>query len=48
MNSLKQLKIAFPNSPWPWAYIWEGLLSEGYCDLDLGDLASGGLSFGGA
>ena len=30
-NSLKQLKTANPNSPW--AYIREGLLSEGYLRL---------------
>ena len=33
-NSLKQLKTA--NSPW--AYIWEGLLSEGFLCLRFGGL----------
>ena len=37
-NSLKQLKIAKPNSPW--AYIWEGL-SEGYLRQRFGGLIFG-------
>ena len=35
-NSLKQLKIAITNSPW--AYIREGLLSEGFLCLRFGRL----------
>ena len=46
-NSLKQLKTASTNSPW--AYIREGLVSEGFLRLRFGgELFSGGLSFGGA
>ena len=43
-NGLKQLKTANLNSPQ--AYIWEGLLSEGYLHLRFGGLFSGGLIFG--
>ena len=39
-------KTASFNSPW--AYIWEGLLSEGFLRLRFGGLFSGGLIFGGA
>ena len=42
-NSLKQLKTARTNSPW--AYVWEGSLSEGFLCLRFGDLFSGGLIF---
>ena len=38
-NSLKQLKTASSNSPW--AYIREGLLSEGYLRLRFGKLIFG-------
>ena len=38
-NSLKQLKTANPNRPW--AYFWEGLLSEGYLRLRFGGLIFG-------
>ena len=38
-NSLKQLKTANSNSPW--AYIREGLLSEGYLHLRFGGLIFG-------
>ena len=38
-KSLKQVKTANPNSPW--AYIWEGLLSEGYLRLRFGGLIFG-------
>ena len=39
-------KTASTNSPW--AYIWEGLLSEGFLQLRLiGGLFSGGLILGG-
>ena len=38
------IKTASTNSPW--AYIREGLLSEGYLRLRFGGLLSGGLSFG--
>ena len=45
-NNLKQLKIASTNSPW--AYIREGLLSEGYLRLRFGGgLFLGGLILGG-
>ena len=37
-NSLKQLKTASTNSPW--AYIQEGLLSEGFLRLRFGGLLS--------
>ena len=40
-NSLKQLKTTSTNSPW--AYIWEGLLSERFLRLRFGGLFSGGL-----
>ena len=40
------MKTASTNSPW--AYIREGLLSEGYLCLIFGGLFSGGLIFGGA
>ena len=33
-NSLKQVKTATTNSPW--AYIWEGLFSEGFLRLRFG------------
>ena len=42
-NSLNQLKTAGTNSRW--AYIWEGLLSEGFLRLTFGGLISGGLIF---
>ena len=42
-NSLKQLTTASTNSPW--AYIREGLLSEGFCVWDLEGLFSGGLIY---
>ena len=42
-SSLERLKTANPNSPW--AYIREGLLSEGYLRLRFGGLFSGGLIF---
>ena len=45
-NSLKQLTKASTNSPW--AYIWEGLLSEGYLRLRFGRLIFGGAYFWGA
>ena len=45
-NSLKQLKTASTNSPR--AYIWEGVLSEGFLRLRFGGLFSGGLIFAGA
>ena len=38
-NSLKQVKTANPNSPW--AFIWEGLLSEGSLHLSFGGLIFG-------
>ena len=38
-------KTASTNSPW--AYIWEGLLSEGYLRLRFGGLIFGGLIFWG-
>ena len=44
--SLKQLNSANPNSPW--AYIREGLLSEGFLRLRFGGSFSGGFIFGGA
>ena len=40
------LTIKTVNSDSPWAYIWEGLLSEGYLHLIFGGLFSGGLIFG--
>ena len=47
-NNLKQLKTASTNNPW--AYIREGLLSEGFLLLRFifWDLFSGGLILGGA
>ena len=39
-NSLKQLKTANSNSPW--AYIWKGLLSEGFLCLRFRGLILGG------
>ena len=44
-NSLKQLKTASTNSPW--AYIREGLLSEGFLGLRFGGLIFGRAYFGG-
>ena len=41
INSLKQL-----STNRPWAYIWEGLLSEGYLCPRFGGLFLGGLVFG--
>ena len=38
-SSLKQLKTASTNSPW--AYIWEGLLPEGFLRLRFGGLIFG-------
>ena len=38
-NTLKQLKTASTNSPW--AYIQEGLLSEGFLHLRFGGLILG-------
>ena len=49
-NSLKQLTLkqltANPNSPW--AYIWEGLLSEGYLHVRFEGPIFGRAYFGGA
>ena len=43
LSILKQLKTANSNSPW--AFIQEGLLSEGYLRLRFGGLFSGGVSY---
>ena len=43
-NSLKQLKTANSNSPW--AYIWKGLLSEGFLCLRFRGLILGRAFFG--
>ena len=42
-NNLKQFKTASTNGPW--AYIWEGLLSEGFLKLRFGGLIFGRASF---
>ena len=44
-NSLKQLETANRNSPW--AYIWEGLLSEGFLCLRFRGLIFGRAYFWG-
>ena len=44
-NNLKQVKTACTKSPW--AYIWEGLLSEGFSRLRFGRLIFGRAYFGG-
>ena len=44
-NSLKQVKTATTNSPW--AYIWEGLFSEGFLRLRFGGLIFGRAYFWG-
>ena len=43
-NGQNQLKTASTNSPR--AYIWQGLLSEGFSCLRFGGLFSGGIIFG--